>query len=1086
MPHSTGPLADAAGGEDLGPARCPACGFDNPPAMRFCGGCGRPLEPIPRSEARTSADRRQLTVVFCDLVGSTELAERLDPEELGEVVREYQRTASAVVERYEGSVAQYLGDGLLVYFGHPQAHEDDPRRALHAALAIVAAVAELSRRTEADRGCRLAVRVGVHTGEVVTSEIGDRREQLALGAVPNVAARLQGLAEPGAVVVSAATAELIRGYFELRPLGEVPLKGLSRPVEVYAVAGESGVGSRFELAVNRGLAPFVGREAELAALVGLFEEAAAGPGRIALVQGEAGIGKSRLVHQVREALAGRGRDHGWLLGRCSAYHGQSAYHPVIDLLVRHFRLDGPVAGGEPRDRLERLERGLAVLGEDRAEALPFFAALLGVPIEGGDPTLASPPEWRKRRTLEAVLLLLERLAGRRPVILVLEDLHWVDPSTRELLDLVVERRPARVLALLTCRRAFEDPWLADPGLHRLELGSLDDHEVERLLDGVAGGREMAPELRRAVIERTDGIPLFVEELTAAVLESGSPSIPATLQDSLAARLDRLEDAREVAQLGSVIGRAFGERLLAALCRREVGNLQEKLDRLVGSGLCFRRGEPPEATYVFKHALVQEAAYASLLKSQRRALHGRIARALVAEQPARAEAEPEVVAGHFTEAGMAEEAAEHWLLAGNRAAERAATQEALQHIENGLRLLAELPAGVRRQRLELGLQMVRGTVYMTRESYASGEAERSFLRARELSAELGEEGPEYGLGVFYMVRGELAKARELCEGLRRRSDSRTRLSVWLGARHTLAVAGYAAGEHQGSHEELEEIVALCGREPRGLTFPTGEDIEAIARAWNALPLWHLGRPAASREAVEGALERARRTDYPYNVAYALLGAAWVRQLRREPEAVLPLALESVTVSEERGFFWTLLARVLVGWARIHGAGLGAGGAEGELEAMRRGLEVYQAAGARLTLTYFLGLVAESCIATGRHEEAEATLEQAFGVARETGESSWLPELRRLEGQLVLARAAAAGRLDAESAKPAEAAFRDALLLARSQGSLSLELRAAADLVRAATDPEARAEARELLAGLCKAFPEQGPSADLDAARALLSE
>jgi hypothetical protein len=486
--------------------------------------------------------------------------------------------------------------------------------------------------------------------------------------------------------------------------------------------------------------------------------------------------------------------------------------------------------------------------------------------------------------------------------------------------------------------------------------------------------------------------------------------------------------------------------------------------------------------------VQEAAYRSLLKSQRRALHGRIARALVAELPERAEAEPEVVAGHFAEAGLAEEAVEHWLRAGRRAAERAATHEALQHVESGLGLLDELLPGDRRLGLELGLQMVRGTVYMTRESYASKEAERSFLRARELSAELGEQGPEYGLAVFYMVRGELAKARELSEGLLLRSDPRTDPEHWLGARHTLAVVRFSGGEHQRSHDELEEVIARCGHEPRdgGVSFPTGEDIEAIARAWNALPLWHLGHPAQAGEAVERAVERARRTDYPYNVAYTLLGSAWVHQLRREPEEVLPLALESVTLSEERGFFWALLARVLVGWARIHGADPGAADADREIAAMRRGLEIYQGAGARLTLTYFLGLVAESCITRGRNEEAEEVLGQALGAARETGESSWLPELRRLEGQLVLARAATAGRLDAEFASPAEAAFRDALLLARSQGSLSLELRAAADLVRAATGPEARAEARELLAGLCNAYPEQGPGVDLDAARALLSE
>ncbi|HEV7515266.1 MAG TPA: AAA family ATPase, partial [Thermoanaerobaculia bacterium] len=750
---------------------CPRCSFENPFGFKFCGECGGPLagepmsaisaaSPVPVTGARTAtaayvertataersvtrdfepaAERRQLTVLFCDVVDSMALAERLDPEELRDVVREYQTVSAAVVERYLGHTAQYLGDGLLVYFGFPVAHEDDPQRAVHTGLGIVAAVDALSRRLEAERGIRLAVRVGIHTGKVVAGQMGagDTRERLALGQAPNVAARLQSLADPGTVVVSDATFPLVQGFFVCQPLGPQILKGVSRPMELYRVLQESGVRTLFELAVTRGLTPLVGRQQDLAVLLRCLDRVNAGRGQTVLLSGEPGIGKSRLVQMLKERAALD--PHKWLICRCSPYHQGSALVPVIELLQDLCRF---APADDAAAKAGKVEGLLGRYGLPLPEAVPLLALLLGFAAPEGYAPLGLSAQRQKERTLETLLALLLAMAGEEPVLFVVEDLHWVDPSTLELLDLLLHQGPTvRLFNLFTFRPAYDPPWGPRAHLTQITLDRLSDGEAETLVLGVTAGKRLPLEVLRQIVVKTDGVPLFVEELTKMVLASGllvergdhyalaGPlpplAIPTSLQDSLMARLDRLAAMREVVQLGAAIGREFTWEIMQEVCSLEAEILNRELGQLVAAELLYQRGVPPLAAYVFKHALIQDAAYGSLLKSTRQQYHQRIAAVLERRLPT-GEARPELLAHHYTEAGLSERAVAYWLQAGRRAGERSANLEAIGHVERGLALLPGLPAGPERDRRELDLRTVLGAALVLARGFAVAEVEENY-------------------------------------------------------------------------------------------------------------------------------------------------------------------------------------------------------------------------------------------------------------------------------------------------------------------------------------------------------------------------
>jgi class 3 adenylate cyclase len=661
----------------------------------------RPGEPpVP------DAERRQLTVLFCDLVDSTVLASQLDPEDWREVVRAYQETCAKVIARFEGHIAQYLGDGLLVYFGYPLAHEDDAQRAVCAGLGMVEAMGQLKTRLAQERGVQLAVRLGIHTGLVVVGEMGGgtHYEQLALGETPNLAARLQGIAAPNTVVISVATYQLLGGFFACQSLATPRLKGVAQPLEAYQVLYESTARSRLEAAESASPTPLVGRESEVALLQERWLQVKDGLGQVVLLSGEAGIGKSRLVQVLAAHVAAE--PQAWLTPcQCSPYHQNTALYPLIDILERvALRFDREET---PQQKLNKLEGFLVQYGLPLAEAVPLFAALLSLPLAESYTPLAGSPEQQKQKTLHALLTIMLCIAAQQPVLLVMEDLHWVDPTTLELLSLLVDQGPtARILTLFTFRPDFNPPWTGRAHLTQVTLNRLPRRQAAELTGRVARGKALPPAVVEQVVAKTDGVPLFVEELTKMVLEYGllqeweeryeltGPlpplAIPATLHDSLMARLDRLAKVTGLAQLGATLGREFSYELLQAVSPWDEGTMQQGLYQLVAAEFLYQRGVPPQATYSFKHALIQEAAYQSLLKSARQQSHQRIAQVLEARFTETVETQPELLAHHYTEVGLTAPAVHYWHQAGQRAHQRSANQEAIQHLTKGLEVLATLP------------------------------------------------------------------------------------------------------------------------------------------------------------------------------------------------------------------------------------------------------------------------------------------------------------------------------------------------------------------------------------------------------------
>jgi len=813
--------------------------------------------PPPAAFHTPDAERRQLTVLFCDLVDSTRLASQLDPEDLREVVRAYQATCAEVIQRFEGHIAQYLGDGLLVYFGYPQAHEDDAQRAVWAGLGMVAALEALNTHLAQRYEVQIAVRIGIHTGLVVVGDVGGgrRQEQLALGETPNLAARLQGLAAPDTVVLSAATWHLVQGYFTAQELGAQTLKGVAAPVPAYRILGESGVQTRLDAVAPTRLTPLVGREEETALLQRRWEQAKARQGQVVLLSGEAGIGKSRLVQVLKDHVVDE--PHARVEWRGSAYHQQSALYPVIDQLHRLLRWHPDDA---PAEKLRTLEATLAPSGLALSEAVPLVAALLSLPLPASYPPLTLTPQRQRQHTLELLLAWLHTEARRQPVLVIVEDLHWVDPSTLELLSLLIEQgAQARLCLILTFRPEFHPPWAMAAHVTALTLSRFAPAQVERLARHVAGDRALPLAVLQEVVRKTDGVPLFVEELTKTVLESGllheqadhyelpGPlpplAIPATLHDALMARLDRLATVKGVAQLGATIGRTFAYDLLEAVASLDVATLHRALAQLVEAELVMQRGLPPQATYTFKHALIQDAAYQSLLRSTRQQVHQRIAQALETQFPDRLETQPELLAQHYTEAGLTAQAVRYWQRAGERAGQRSAHAEAVAHLTKGLAVLQILPQTLEHVHAELLLQHTLGVSLMALKGYTAPEVEQAYARAHALCQQVGET-PELfpvliGLFLFYVNRPDYQKAHILGEQCLRLAQQADNAEFLVQAHMALGVTLFFFGQLSQARAHLEQGVALYAPQPHpSLAWRYGQDPGVVCYDYASRVLWHL--------------------------------------------------------------------------------------------------------------------------------------------------------------------------------------------------------------------------------------------------------
>jgi class 3 adenylate cyclase/tetratricopeptide (TPR) repeat protein len=816
--------------------QCAACGFANRPGAKFCGGCGTSLlatatrVPDDASAAGASerkpgvpeAERRQLTVMFCDLVGSTGLSRHLDPEDLRALLDRYQGTCAQIIGRYEGHIARYVGDGLLVYFGYPTAHEDDARRAVRAGLDIAAAVPKIDVAGNAGRG--LSVRIGIDTGLVVAGDIGtgERREQMAIvGETPNVAARLQALAGPGRVVIGETTKRLVEGLFVCESLGPQSLKGVPEPVSAYRVEAETGVPSRFEARALRGLTPLVGREHEIGLLLGRWEQATEGDGQAILLSGEAGIGKSRILRGFRERI--ERTPHNRLLYFCSPYYQSSAFYPLTEQIERALRFGAEESAEAKLDKLDAMLLEFSLPVEEHG---PVLASLLSLPAADRYPPFALGPEESKRKILGAVMAVIEATAARSPVLVSAEDVHWADGSTLEWLGLVLTRAATLpLLAIVTYRPEFEPPWPAPGHVTAISLNRLSRRETARLASNVVGGKRLPPEIVDEIAVRTDGVPLFVEELTKGLVESGAlrerdgafelagrlpvSAIPASLQDSLVARLDRLGPVKEVAQLAATIGRRFSLALLQAVCDLPQGGLPQALERLVDSELVYRQETPSGAVYEFKHALVRDAAYATLLKSRRQAYHVRIAEALEGRFSRVAQSEPMLLAHHYAEGGLTDKAIGHWLRAGEVFHDTGSIDTSVA----AYRKVLETDAGSG-ARCQAWLGIAAGMRILDRfdEAFAALENAEREAGAADLSEELSRihhlRGNLYfPLGRDEECRGAHAKALEYA----RRARSPELEAQALGG---LGDAEYVRGRMRTANGYFRQCVDLCRR--HGLT------------------------------------------------------------------------------------------------------------------------------------------------------------------------------------------------------------------------------------------------------------------------------
>lgn len=1036
----------------------------------------------PPAAAQETGERRQLTVVFSDIVGSTEMSTRLDPEEWREVVAAYHRGVAATVQRFDGHVAQYLGDGVLVFFGWPRAREDDAERAVRAGLAMVEEVRALNSAVEARHGLLMRVRVGIHTGLVVAGRGADDAPEV-FGETPNIAARVQAAAAPDTVLITDGTQRLVAGLFIVDAPRTERLKGVGEPLALYRVQAASGIHGRLRATALHGLTPFVGREHERHVLVDRWERAREGDGQVVLITGEAGIGKSRLVQQFKEDLGAA--PHTWFEAGGSPSHQQSPFYAVSDLLQEGF---AAAANPSPEMQLETLVQALTAADLSPGDSVPLVAPLLGlsVPAKRFPPPSLSP-EQQRRKLLATLAAWVFGAARRQPTIVVLEDLHWVDPSTMELQGLLAEQGRAMPLLLLYTARPECTPWRLRDHHTLLTLNHLSRQHTREMVRRVSAGAGNLPDaVLETVVARSDGVPLFVEELTKAVAEQGDTrarQIPATLQDSLMARLDRMQAGKEVAQMAAVIGREFPYRLLVAISEWPDAAIEEALCELSDAQLIFVRGIPPDATYTFKHALIEDTAYASLLKSRRRALHQATARALVQLAPKVESEQPELLAHHFTEGGLTAEAIPFWQQAGQRALQRSAHQEAIRHVTKGLDLLALLPETPERAQQELSLLIPLGLAWTAMKGYGAPEVEPAYTRAYELCQQIGE-SPQLapvlaGLWNFFLLRAEYRTARALADQLLLVAERYQDRMSMVSAHLRLGVLLSYVGELVSAREHLERSLALY--EVRdNLVAVYSEDPASAGRVFLATTLWELGYPDRALRTAADGVRAAREVGHPLGLAQALGIAATVYYYARDWHGLRALAVELGSLTREQGLrLWEILSGILQAAAAIELGEV----TENAVEQIHRGTMDWQGTGATNGIPFLMSVLAMAYAREGKTVDALRAVAQGLSVA-ERGERLDTPELHRLQGELTLQAAGEAP--DRRANDTAEVSFWNAIESARSQQAKSYELRAVMSLSQLWCGQGKRREARALLADVYGWFTEGFETADLRAAQALLAE
>jgi len=1034
----------------------------------------------------SEAERRHLTVLFCDLVDSTALSESMDPEQYRDVLTTYQSAATAAVQRYDGYIARYMGDGLLVYFGYPQAHEDDAERAIRAGFQIIDRVAALPVKD----GSELHVRIGVSTGLVVVGDLvgeGASEERAVVGDTPNLAARLQSIAEADTVYLSDSTRRLVAGRFECEDLGARTLKGFSQPVPIWRLVRERVVDSRFEARVSGPIGALFGREHELGLILDRWRQSQSGEGQMVFLSGEAGMGKSRITRAVLDSIADA--DHTRIVYQCSPYHTDSALHPSIEQLRR-------AAGFGVGDRLEtqlnKLEDLLRQGVDEIGAAVPLVAALLGLDGATRYGAIQLTPQQQRQRTLQALSDQLLGLASKKPILFVVEDAHWVDPTTLELLQLIIERiARARVLVLVTARPTFEHQFGGHPIVTQLALNRLGRPQTLAIIGALSGGRSMPQELLEAIASKTDGVPLFVEELTKTVLESEflqldgdayvlrssvqNLTIPASLHDSLMARLDRLESVKDVAQTAACIGREFDYQLLSKVSPLSQTELGQALTHLSDAELIFRRGKPPDATYTFKHALVQDAAYESLLKSRRQQIHGRLVAALVDEQAVA----PEIFAYHAEAAGFLEQAIGYWQQAGETGLARSANQEAVAHFSSAIRLTRSLGDEVKWKEKELEFQVALGQALIATKGYAADETANAFDRALELTEQVGPTPFRipalYGrwAGLYVSSAPTRASMDEFSAAANDQSDTGPRV---------IALRMHALEEtHSGNFPEALQLVDetlrlyVPGQHNR-LALQYGHDPRAAGLIYKRWLLWLLGYPDRSDAIGQEALKWAEEVGHANTLGIVRCwGLVLPEVFQRRPAGVAEQARVAIEFADEHLMpLWRAWSRVFLGWARVQQAEHDEG-----LQDMRRGLDELDQVGAGRFQALVLGLYAEANSLAENHETARRAIKQAFESLVRTRDTAFEPDLYRMRADVLRREGACEVSL-------IRADLETAVEIARQQRSKTLELRATLGLARLLMKEADGRRAFELLEPLYEGFTEGFETPDMKEVKMLVEE
>jgi class 3 adenylate cyclase/predicted ATPase len=1080
--------------------QCAACGHPNAAGSRFCTQCGAkfgeaaadaptlaPAAPPAAARPAVAAERRQLTVMFCDLVGSTALSTQLDPEDLGQVIAAYHKCAADVVTRFGGYVAKYMGDGVLIYFGYPEANEADAENAVRAGLALVDAIAKLFAEG------RHQVRVGIATGLVVVGELvgagGEAQERNVVGETPNLAARLQSAAMPNTVVIDATTRRHASDGFDYDAIPPAALKGFQEPVGAWRVLRERTIASRFEALRAASRTPMIGRDEEMELLARRWQQIKAGEGRVVLLAGEPGIGKSRLTAALEDDL--KPEAHVCLRYFCQPHHQGSALQPILAQLQH-------AAGFKPNDTVaERRAKLQNLLARDAANGgadVELFAELLGLAeSRSGE---AVDPQRKRRRVLAALIEQLENLARRGPVLMIFEDVHWADPTTLELLTLTVERlQSLPVLLVITFRPDYQAPWAGQSHVTMMTLNRLSQRERATLVDHITGGKALPPQLLDQIVERTDGVPLFVEELTKALLESeqlhedhgryvleqpmAQLAIPTTLQASLMARVDRLGSAREVLQIGAAIGREFSYEVLAAVAGLPDAVLQDALIRLTEAELLFLRGTPPNAVYSFKHALVQDTSYSTMLRARRQQLHAAIAQILEKRFPEIVAATPEAIAQQFEWAGQSEKAIHYWRQAGDRDLRRFAMKESIAHYANALRLVIAMPESKARDGLELSVRLGLGLAQQIALGPTAKEPALNYQRALALSQTLPDRGRErylatWGVWFHETMTGHTAEAFRRSDDLLTIARELDNPSLLMEAYHARAPMQLRAGNWLAIKEAAREVIRRYDRERHRdhAYYFGGHDARVCAQSFYALSLWGLGFPDQAEKMAWQCIEDARDLGHAFTLSHALNMGGLTLILLNDVQACRAVADELYPLAERNKFPWPLTyARFVKGWLLSLESDPRAG-----IEQM---IEVTGNMDASVLQLILLTTVAERQLRAGQLDGALTMLARATKEAHAQQAPYYEAENIRLRGEVLLAQSAG-------NAAGAEAAFQKAMTIAAQQSCRALELRAATGLARLLRDNSRRAEARDVLAPVYGAFTEGFDKPDLVAARTLLAE